>query len=189
MECRAGELSDSAGVIFFEPGQLHLQPADLFVQLLLVGAVRPLPPLIGEQLFGALDQPLLPSRHLRRMHAKATRNLRRRATRERRQRHLRLHARATRHTLPCHLDRPPDRPPTLPTLAYQVVQFSGSTSRASTNAVPVAPLYSTCKPSTGEKNASTRSLRRQPSLCQPASGIRRTRKDYRQSLRTRKFNL
>jgi len=94
MHCRLNSIE--SGSFFFQPAQLHLEPADLLVQLgdqgvLLLGIAAAS---VGEQLRRALQQPFFPLPDLRRMDAKGRDQLARRAVSpHRRQRHLRLHAR------------------------------------------------------------------------------------------------
>ena len=88
--------SIQSGNFFFQPGRLHLQPADLLVQLRNQGVLLLdlAAAIVGEQVRRPLQQPPPPLPHLRRMHTKRRHQLARRAVApHRRQRHLRLHTR------------------------------------------------------------------------------------------------
>ena len=100
--------------IFFQPFDLHLQAADLFVELVLVrGLVRPTFSAIGEELRHLLHQLLFPRRHLACMHAILARQLgRRTVSLGCRKGHLRLEGRPKRSPLPRHRLAPFRVPPT-----------------------------------------------------------------------------
>lgn len=123
----AGRLSPAVPT-FFEPFHFHLQPADLLVQLLLVGRgilAAALAAAIGEQLRDSLQQLLLPGRHLAGMDAEFRHQLRRRPVPpDGRLGHFRLQGRFLLIS-----DLPFRSLPKPDSLSYWSVPFSGFTSR------------------------------------------------------------
>src|ERR1022692_3344745 len=97
------------GEFFFEPFQLHLQPANLLVEFVHWRLLRrSLAPSILEKLARPFQETLLPRRNLRRMGAELLSQLRQRLVAlESRQCHLRLEPRTTTSQLPCHDSLPP----------------------------------------------------------------------------------